>query len=880
MEGVDYQAFYTAQGLEPKKTRGDEWECLCPFHEDTKPSFNLNLRTGQWQCHACGEKGNEVSFYAKLHGVSNIEAVRAIRTQMGGGTNVVQLRRSAAAAKPAAPPKAMDRRLADEAEARLLKSKEPLKWLKKARGLTLETIQRFHLGLNDKGDRITIPVFDETGALLNLRLYDWRHTSDQKFLNSKGFGAIRLWPTESLVADEVLLVEGEPDCLTACQLGYAGLTGTGGASNWKGEWTAQLAGKRVAILYDADTAGKEGREKVARALAGTAREVRLVDLPLAGTKEEKDLTDFVVKKGGTKEDLDRLIAEAQVYQPQSGEAAAPGAAPEPEAEVEQILKGLPDHIDFMEHKAAYEQIINKVARMRPSQRDYYVGLLKERFKFSKQAIREEIRRVEMALAVEPAIPAALTMPRALDMSLAQDLRGDAFHYLIYVSTNKGTFVPRLVTSDRQLLEPPEELGDEIPEDTNRWSLDKQTPYNLFEFLAGKGLVRPVELFAELESFVRRYMWYSDERLYRLIPLWIMETYIFMVFDEIGYLALVGTKRTGKTRLFEILEMLSFNAIMSASSTDAYIYRTVERARATLLFDEADSLRKAPKEAVNERLEIIRSGYKRFGKVGRCEGENSRTVQFSTYSMKAIANVTGLEEALEDRVIHVNVERKPKEIPVEKMLKRELRDEVQVLRNKLYFWGLQHASAVAAVYRAYRPQGLEDREAEIWGGLLSIAQYIDQTVHDHVLTLAIDNRKRKELREGLESYEAQLLIALWDLVNQNGRPLSGADRDFFPAELVRDHLLEALGWETLTFNRLANDLVKLRVIEDTAEFKRRLTASVNGKTRKRMCYRLDMKRIEIAAQKYSVQLEEREQPAATQQARAEAAPAAPSSYQPF
>lgn len=880
MEGVDYQAFFRAQGLEPSKTRGDEWECLCPFHEDTKPSFNLNLRTGQWHCHACGEKGNEVTFYARLRGVSNVEAARAIRAQVGGGTNVVPLRRPAAAAKPTAPAKIMDPKLADEAHARLLKSKEPLKWLKEARGLALETIKRFRLGLTDKGDRVTIPVFAEGGALLNLRLYDWRHTSDQKFLNSKGFGTIRLWPAESLAADEVLLVEGEPDCLTACQLGYAGLTGTGGASNWKGEWTAQLAGKRVVILYDADAAGKEGREKVAQALAGVAREVRLVDLPLAGTKEEKDLTDFVVKKGGTKEELDRLIAEAPIHLPQGGEAAAPGAAPEPEIEVDEILKGLPDHIDFLEHKAAYEQIINKVARMRPSQREYYIGLLKERFKFSKQAIREEIRRVEMAMAVEPAIPAPLAIPRALDLNLAQDLRGDAFHYLIYVSTNKGTFVPRLVTSDRQLLEPPEELAEELPADTNRWSLDKQTPFNLFEFLSGSRQVDPRVLFGELEAFVRRYMWYSDERLYKLIPLWIMETYIFMVFDEVGYLALVGTKRTGKTRLFEILEMLSFNAIMSASSTDAYIYRTVERARATLLFDEADSLRKAPKEAVNERLEIIRSGYKRFGKVGRCEGENSRTVQFSTYSMKAIANVTGLEEALEDRVIHVNVERKPREIQVEKMLKRELRDEVQGLRNKLYVWGLQHAAAVAGVYRDYQAPGLEDREAEIWGGLLSIAQYVDPRIHDQVLTLAIDNRKRKELREGLESYEAQLLIALWDLVNQNARPIMGALRDFFPAEVVRDHLLETLGWEHLSFKQLANDLVKLRVIEDSTEYKQRLRSELNGKLRQRMCYKLDLLRIQAAAQKYSVMLEDRDPPAPGRQAQREAAAASSTDYQPF
>ncbi len=878
MEGIDYQAFFRAQGLEPLKARGDEWECRCPFHDDKKPSFNVNVRTGQWHCHACGEQGNEVTFYARLHNVNTAEAARAIKAQGNGTVIPLTSRRPAPAAEAPAPAKTMDPKLAEEAHARLLKSKAPLQWLIGVRGLTPETIKRFRLGLTEKADRITVPVYAENGALLNLRLYDWRHTSDQKFLNTKGFGTIRLWPVESLVADQILLVEGEPDCLLACQLGYAGLTGTGGAGNWKEEWTTQLAGKSVVILYDADEAGREGREKVAGALAGVAREVRLVDLPLAGTKEEKDLTDFV-KKGGTREEIDKLIAEASVIRP-AETAASPGAAPAPEAEAQTILAGLPEHIDFLEHKAAYEQLIEKIARMRPTQREYYISLLKERFRFSKAAIREEIRRVEMALAVEPAIPAALTAPRALDLNLAQDLRGDIFHYLIYVSTNKGTFVPRLVTSERQLLEPPEELRDKLPKDTARWSLDRTTPYNLFEFLAGGRQVDPCQLFRELEGFVRRFMWYGDDRLYKLIPLWMMETYLFMIFDEVGYLALVGTKRTGKTRLFEILEMLCFNAIMSASSTDAYIYRTVERARATLLFDEADSLRKAPKDNVNERLEIVRSGYKRFGKTGRCEGDDSQPVEFSTYSMKAIANVTGLEEALEDRVIHVNVERKPKEVQIEKMLKGDLRNEVQVLRNKLYFWGLQHAATVAGVYRTYQAAGLEDREAEIWGGLLSIAQYIDPGTHDQVLTLAIDNRKRKELREGLESYEAQLLIALWELVHQEARPLAGVNRDFFPAEVVRDHLLEALGWESLTFNRLANDLVKLRVIDDSAEYKQRLRTEVNGKARQRMCYRLQLPRIQAAAQKYSVELEARDPQATIWPARQESATTVPADYQPF
>lgn len=849
MDGINYPEFYRAQGLEPVKIRGDEWDCRCPFHQDKNPSLNVNVRTGQWQCHGCGEKGNEITFYSKLHNCNTVDAAQAIK---GSGPSDPPPRRPVTPqSKPADsdPPKFMEPKEAEEAHSRLLKTKQSLTWLQEARGLTVETVKRFRLGLTTKGDRITIPVCDEEGRLLNLRLYDWRHTSDQKFLNTKGFGAIRLWPAESLKADSVVLVEGEPDCLLACQLGYAAITGTGGAGNWKAEWTPLLKGKSVAIIYDADQAGKDGRQKVAEALAGTAREIRFVDLPLPGTKEDKDLTDYVLKHGATRANLDALISGATVYKP-------PGKEPEPEQSVDDILGGLPEQINFREHQAGYQKIVRQIALMRPGQREYYINLVKERFKISKAAIREDVKLQEMALKIEPAVPQPLDVPRDPDMCLAQDMRGDVFHYLVYVSTNKGTFVPRLVTSEKQLVEVPEEKAEELPQDTNRWSLDKLTPFNVFEFLSGSREVRPREVYAEIEAFVRRFMWYNDERLYKLIPVWIMESYMFMVFDEVGYLALVGTKRTGKTRLFEIFEMLCFNAVMSSSATDAYIYRTVERSRSTLLFDEADSLRKAPKEAVNEKLEIIRSGYKRFGKVGRCEGENSRTVTFSTYSMKAVANVTGLEEALEDRVIHVNVERKPKEIQVEKMLKRDLQDTVQVLRNKLYFFGLQHARTVAEVYRGYRPEGLEDREAEIWGGLLSLARYIDPSIHDEILTLAIDNRKRKDLREGLESSEAQMIMAIWNLIREGEPTIIDTGRKYFSAEKVKEVILEQLGWESLTYNRLAGELVKLRVIEDTEEYKKRVkTRNDKGHLVRKMCYQLDPVRIATAAAKYSVELDD-------------------------
>ena len=37
----------------------------CPFHDDSRPSFSINLESGLYTCHACGESGNIVTFISK-----------------------------------------------------------------------------------------------------------------------------------------------------------------------------------------------------------------------------------------------------------------------------------------------------------------------------------------------------------------------------------------------------------------------------------------------------------------------------------------------------------------------------------------------------------------------------------------------------------------------------------------------------------------------------------------------------------------------------------------------------------------------------------------------------------------------------------------------
>ena len=48
---------------------------VCPFHGDTDPSLSINLKHGGFHCFGCGEKGDLISFHAKLNRLSFRDAV-------------------------------------------------------------------------------------------------------------------------------------------------------------------------------------------------------------------------------------------------------------------------------------------------------------------------------------------------------------------------------------------------------------------------------------------------------------------------------------------------------------------------------------------------------------------------------------------------------------------------------------------------------------------------------------------------------------------------------------------------------------------------------------------------------------------------------------
>ena len=59
----EIEKFYNEYfGSENVKSSGKEFITLCPFHDDTHPSFYISKETGQYHCKSCEEKGNIITF--------------------------------------------------------------------------------------------------------------------------------------------------------------------------------------------------------------------------------------------------------------------------------------------------------------------------------------------------------------------------------------------------------------------------------------------------------------------------------------------------------------------------------------------------------------------------------------------------------------------------------------------------------------------------------------------------------------------------------------------------------------------------------------------------------------------------------------------------
>jgi len=286
---------------------GDEMVFLCNFHEDTNPSMCVNEVKKGFKCQACGKEGSLIDIWMQHKDLPFKEALLDLGHEMS-------IKAPQSKSKEGKPP--IDAGKVTKWHEQLIGNGCPArKWLNEKRGLHDETLVKYQIGWD--GDRNTIPIRDERGNIVNVRRYNAKNKAKMiNFVDGKHkYGSpARLYGVHDLIkrdCEEVFLSEGEWDRILNEQHGFPTVTGTHGCKTFRPEWARFFKGKNVRIVYDCD---KEGRlaveQKVLPVLTrpeNQPAEIKVIWLPLEGSPQCKDLTDYFIKEGHTAEDFRALV---------------------------------------------------------------------------------------------------------------------------------------------------------------------------------------------------------------------------------------------------------------------------------------------------------------------------------------------------------------------------------------------------------------------------------------------------------------------------------------------------------------------------------------------------------------------------------------------
>jgi len=154
----------------------------------------------------------------------------------------------------------------------------------------------------------------------------WKRKDGRKVARNGGSAALYdLTPGRDPIDGPVLLCEGEIDALSALSHEFNAVSGTNGASTFKGAWAHYISGSApaqehgVIVAFDGDDAGRKGAQKAAETLHGVGVDVRIASLP-----DGQDVNDVLVTEG--RDALTDVLDRADAYeQPQRNDRKRPEA---------------------------------------------------------------------------------------------------------------------------------------------------------------------------------------------------------------------------------------------------------------------------------------------------------------------------------------------------------------------------------------------------------------------------------------------------------------------------------------------------------------------------------------------------------------------------
>jgi hypothetical protein len=224
---------------------------------------------------------------------------------------------------------------------------------------------------------------------------------------------------------------------------------------------------------------------------------------------------------------------------------------------------------------------------------------------------------------------------------------------------------------------------------------------------------------QAERFVRRFVVLSDDQGCAT-ALWTAHTHAIEAAVVTAYLLVTSPeKRSGKTRLLEVLNLLAANTWLTGGTTKAALVRKVDRDAPTLLLDESDAAFNGDKEYSEALRGVLNNGFSRGKPFTTCIGNSHEVHDFNVFCPKAIAGIGKLPDTVEDRAIPIRLKRRARSEAVERFRERKARAEGKSIAGGLAI-SLEPLIEELSHAEPDLPDELSDRGWDIWEPLLAIA----------------------------------------------------------------------------------------------------------------------------------------------------------------
>lgn len=229
---------------------------------------------------------------------------------------------------------------------------------------------------------------------------------------------------------------------------------------------------------------------------------------------------------------------------------------------------------------------------------------------------------------------------------------------------------------------------------------------------------------EVREFTGRFIAYPSEHAHIAHVLWIAHTHLMDAWESTPrFAALSPEPASGKTRLLEITELLVPRPVEAVNVTPAYLFRKVDSkdGRPTILFDEIDCVF-GPRAKENEEIRgLLNAGHRKGAVAGRCvvRGKEVFTEEIPAYCAVALAGLGEVPDTILTRSIVARMKRRKPDEQVEPYRRRLNEQEGHELRDRLADWASTVQDNCADAWPDM-PQGIEDRDADVWEPLLAVA----------------------------------------------------------------------------------------------------------------------------------------------------------------